>query len=60
MSTLHHESLLETCYDEAWIDYAKNNNLTHDELEAIEQNSELGYIMEIVEDAEKRFSELCI
>ena len=60
MSTLHHESLLETCYDEAWIDYAKNNNLTHDELEAMEQNSELGYIMEIVEDAEKRFSELCV
>ena len=60
MSTLHHESLLETCYDEAWIDYANKNNLTHDELEAIEQNSELGYIMEIVEDAEKRFSELCI
>ena len=60
MSTLHHESLLETCYDEAWIDYAKNNNLTHDELEAMEQNSELGYIMAIVEDAEKRFTELCI
>ena len=60
MSTLHHESLLETCYDEAWIDYAKNNNLTHDELEAMEQNSELGYIMEIVEDAEKRFTELCV
>tara|TARA_B100002019_G_C21235909_1_gene582719 strand:- start:773 stop:955 length:183 start_codon:yes stop_codon:yes gene_type:complete len=60
MSTLHHESLLETCYDEAWIDYATKNNLTHDELYAMEQNSELGYIMAIVEDAEKRFSELCV
>ena len=60
MSTLHHESLLETCYDEAWIDYATKNNLTHDELYALEQNSELGYIMDIVKDAEARFSDLCV
>ncbi len=43
MSTLHHESLLETCYDEAWIDYAIANNLTQDELTEIDQNSELRF-----------------
>ena len=59
MSTLHHESLLETCYDEAWIDYAIANNLTQDELTAIDQNSELGYLPVIANEAERRFEELC-
>ena len=59
MSTLHHESLLETCYDEAWIDYAVANNLTQDQLTAIDQNSELGYLPEIAEEAERRFEALC-
>ena len=58
MSVLHHESLLETCYDEAWIDYAKANNLTYDQLTAIEQNSEFGILPEIEADATKRFEDL--
>ena len=58
MSTLHHESLLETCYEEAWIDYAKENNLTFDQLDAIDQNSDLGYLPVIAEEANKRFEEL--
>ena len=44
MSILHHESLYETCYDEAWEDYRKAHNLTSDQLDAIDQNSELGYL----------------
>ena len=44
MSSLHHESLLETCYEEAWVDFAKTNNLTFDQLDALDQNSELGYL----------------
>lgn len=59
MSTLHHETILETCYDEAWIDYAKDNNLTHDQLEAIEQNSETGILPEIEAEARRRFEDLC-
>ena len=58
MSTLHHESLLETCYDEAWVDYAVANNLTQDQLFAIEQDSELGYLPEIEAEAVRRFEEL--
>ena len=59
MSTLNHESLLETCYDEAWIDYAKKHNLTQDQLDAIDQDSELGYLPEIANEAQKRFEDLC-
>ena len=59
MSVLHHESLLETCYDEAWIDYAKQNNLSYDELTALEQSSETGIIPEIVIEAQQRFEDMC-
>ena len=59
MSVLHHESLLETCYDEAWIDYAKENNLSYDELTALEQSSETGIIPEIVIEAQQRFEDMC-
>ena len=58
MSVLHHESLLETCYDEAWIDYAKQNNLSYDELTALEQSSETGIIPEIEIEARQRFEDL--
>lgn len=47
MSTLHHESLLETCYDTAWIEYRDKNKLTDDQLYALEQNSEHGILPEI-------------
>lgn len=47
MSTLHHESLLETCYDTAWIEYRDKNKLTDDQLYALEQKSERGYLPEI-------------
>ena len=59
MSTLHHESLLETCYDEVWEEYRIENNLTSDQLDAIDQNSELGYLPVIANEANRRFEELC-
>ena len=59
MSTLHHDSLYERCYDEAWIDYAIANNLTQDQLDAIDQDSELGYLPEIADEAQRRFEALC-
>ena len=58
MSTLHHESLLETCYDEAWEDYRKKNNLTYEQLTTIEQNHQFGILPEIEADATKRFNDL--
>ena len=59
MSSLHHESLLETCYDEAWVDFAKTNDLTFDQLDALDQSSKHGYLPVIAEDAQRRFEELC-
>ena len=59
MSTLHHDSLYETCYDEAWVDYAIAHNLTQDQLTAIEQDSEFGILPEIEEEAQRRFEALC-
>ena len=58
MSDINNDSLKEQLYDEAWIDYMVANNLTQDKLMAIEQDSELGYLPEIAEEAEKRFEEL--
>ena len=58
MSNINNESLLETCYEEAWVDYAKTNNLTFDELDALDQNSERGYLPVIADEAQRRFEEL--
>ena len=44
MSTIANESLLESIYDEVWVEYAKANDLTFDQLDAIDQGSELGYL----------------
>ena len=59
MSNIINESLLETCYDEAWVDYAVANNLTQVQLNAIDQDSELGYLPVIADEAQRRFEELC-
>ena len=58
MSNLNNESLMEQLYDEAWVDYAVEHNLTQDQLSAIEQDSELGYLPEIEAEAVRRFEEL--
>ena len=58
MSDTNNDSLKEQLYDEAWIDYMVANNLTQDKLSEIEQDSELGYLPEIAEEAERRFEEL--
>ena len=58
MSDINNDSLKEQLYDEAWIDYMVANNLTQDKLSEIEQDSELGYLPEIAEEAERRFKEL--
>ena len=58
MSDINNDSLKEQLYDEAWIDYMVANNLTQDQLDAIDQDSELGYLPEIAEEAERRFNNL--
>ena len=58
MSNLNNDTLKEQLYDEAWIDYMVANNLTQDKLSEIEQDSELGYLPEIAEEAERRFNDL--
>ena len=58
MSCLHNEVLLEQLYDEAWIDYAIEHNLTQDQLFALEQDSEFGVLPEIEVEARRRFEEL--
>ena len=58
MSNLQNESLLESIYDEVWIEYRNKHNLTDDQLYALEQNSETGVIPEIEEETNKRFWEL--
>ena len=58
MSNINNDSLKEQLYDEAWIDYMVANNLTQDKLMEIEQDSKLGYLPEIAEEAEKRFKEV--
>ena len=49
---------MEQLYDEAWVDYAVEHNLTQDQLSAIEQDSELGYLPEIEAEARRRFEDL--
>ena len=40
-------------------DRAIENNLTSDQLDALDQNSELGYLPVIANEANRRFEELC-
>ena len=58
MSDINNDSLKEQLYDEAWIDYMVANNLTQDQLFAIEQNSEYGVLPEIEAEARRRFEDL--
>ena len=59
MSCIHNETILENLYDEVWEEYRIENNLTSDQLNAIDQNSELGYLPVIANEANRRFEELC-
>jgi len=58
MSNLNNEILMEQCYDEAWVDYAVEHNLTQDQLYALEQDSDTGILPEIEAEARKRFEDL--
>ena len=57
MSCINNESILENIYDEVWEEYRLEYGLTTDQLEALDQNSELGYLPVIANEAERRFEE---
>ena len=59
MSNIHNEILLENLYDEVWIEYRNKNNLTDDQLYALEQNSINGIIPEIEAETTRRFDAMC-
>ena len=58
MSTLHHESLLESCHDEAWENFRTHNKLTFDQLTDLCSFSE-GTRNAIERQARKSFDALC-
>ena len=59
MSTFNHESLLETCFDEAWESFRVHNKLTDDQLTALCERSPSGTLIAIERSAKKRFEDLC-
>jgi len=59
MSCIHNESILETIYDEVWEEYRIKNSLTDDQLNTLDQNSELGYLPIISDEAQRRFENMC-
>jgi hypothetical protein len=59
MSTLHHESLLEQCHDEAWEEFRKHNKLTEDQLNELCWRQTSGTLVAIERKAQQMFEDLC-
>ena len=59
MSNIQNEIILENLYDEVWIEYRDKNNLTDDQLYALEQNADTGTIVEITVETTRRFDAMC-
>ena len=58
MSTLHHESLLETCFDEAWESFRVSNKLTVEMMEELCSFS-AGTVDAIEKTAQQMFDDMC-
>ena len=58
MSVLHHEEILETCFDEAVIDFCEANDLTPEMFAEIEQHE--GVQIALEKSARAKFDDLCI
>ena len=58
MSTLHHEALYETCFDESFDEYMRISGLTGDQMsEWVRINP---FVLERIEDmAYKKFQDMC-
>ena len=57
MSVLHHESLLESCFDQAWEDFRVHNELSHEQMRGIESHE--GVQIALERSAERMFEDLC-
>ena len=58
MRTLHHESLLETCFEEAWESFRVHNKLTVEQMEELCSFSQ-GTVEAVEQTARKMFEDLC-
>ena len=58
MSTLHHETILETCFDEAIIDFCEANDLTPEMFAQIEKHE--GVQIALSKSGRAKFDDLCI
>ena len=59
MSTLHHETLMETCHDEAWEEFRIHNKLTEDQLNELCWRQTSGTLVAIERKARQKFEDLC-
>ena len=57
MSTLHHEEIYETCYEEAIESFCKSNNLTAPMFSQIENHA--GVQIALEKNARKLFEDKC-
>ena len=57
MSVLHHESILEDCFDQAWEEFRIHNKLTVEQMTQIENHE--GVQIALTKKANKMFEDLC-
>ena len=56
MSTLHHEEILESCFDQAWDEFRVHNKLTHEQMREMESHE--GVQIALCRSAERMFEEM--
>ena len=58
MSSLHHESILEDCYEQSYESFKKSNKLTEDMMQELILHSGVQFAIE--KNARKLFENRCI
>ena len=58
MSTLHHEEIMEDCYERAYESFKKSNKLTEDMMQELILHK--GVEDAIIKSARKMFDDMCI
>ena len=58
MSVLHHEQILEDCYERAYESFKKSNKLTEDMMQELMLHK--GVEDAIIKSARKMFDDMCI
>ena len=57
MSVLHHEALLESCFDQAWEDFRVHNQLSVEQMNELESHE--GVQIALRRSAERMFEDMC-